>query len=274
MTFAPLHVSMEDDGRIVLLRFHHGRANEMGRTAVDALDRLANRLEAGEARALLTWSDHRTRKGTPVFSAGADVRERTGWTDGEVLHHVDRQRRVMTRLQAAPVLHVCVVDGAALGWGTEYALAADYVVAGPSARFGLPETGLGVVPGSGGTARLAARVGLAHALRLALTGELVDATEAVRIGLAQEVAPSGEAALDRARVLARLACRRSPTALAACKTAMTSARAERDRLALHLEGRAYEHCVHSGDAARGRAAFETILAGGEVDWSPRERFQP
>ena len=274
MTFDPLHVSQEEDARLVLLRFHHGKANEMGRPALEALDRVVDLLEDGSARALLSWSDRRTGKGTPVFSAGADVKERARWTDAEVLRHLDFQRRVMVRLAAAPVLHVCVVDGAALGWGTEYALAADYAVAGPLARFGLPETGLGIVPGAGGTARLAARVGLAHALRLALTGEVVDASEAARIGLVQEVAPTSEVALLRAREMALRACRRSPTALAACKAAMRGARSDADALALHLEGRAYEHCVRTGEAARGRAGFEEILAGGEVDWNPRERFQP
>jgi len=241
---------------------------------VDALEHVVDLVEDGAARALVSWSDRRTGKGTPVFSAGADVKERTRWTDAEVLHHVERQRHVMARLAAVPVLHVCVVDGAALGWGTEFALAADYVVAGPQARFGLPETGLGIVPGAGGTAWLAARVGLAHALRLALTGEVVDAAEAARIGLVQESAPTGEVALLRAREMALRACRRSPTALAACKAAMRGARSDLEALALHLEGRAYEHCVRTGDAARGRAGFEEILAGGEVDWAPRERFQP
>ncbi len=274
MTFDPLHVSTEEDGRLVILRFHHGKANEMGTAALEALDRLVDRIEDDTSRALLTWSDRRTAKGTPVFSAGADVRERATWTDAEVLHHVDRQRRILTRLAAVPVLHVCVVDGAALGWGTEYALAADYVVAGPSATFGLPETGLGIVPGAGGTAHLASRVGLAQALRLALTGEVVDSAEAARIGLAQEVVPTGEVALLRAREMALRACRRSPTAIAACKAAMLGIRAESDALGLHLEGRAYAHCVLSGDAARGRAGFEEILAGGELDWAPRERFHP
>jgi enoyl-CoA hydratase/carnithine racemase len=273
VTFQPLHVSLEEDGRLAVLRLHHGKANEMGTGAVEALDRVVDLVEGGAARALLTWSDRRTDRGTPVFCAGADVRERVSWTDTEVLVHVDRQRRVMSRLAAAPVLHVCVVDGAALGWGTEFALAADYVVAGPSASFGLPETGLGIVPGAGGTARLASRIGLAQALRLALTGEVVDAAEAARIGLAQEVAPTGEVALLRAREMVLRACRRSPTAIAACKAAMLGARAEMDALGLHLEGRAYEHCVRMGDAARGRAGFDEILAGGELDWAPRERFQ-
>ncbi len=271
--FEHLHVSTVEDGKLVLLELEHGKANEMGRDQTGELARLVDRLPASPARALISSSRKRTRSGTPVFSAGADVRERREWDEASVLLHVRGQRRTMRRLAQVPQFHICVVDGLALGWGTEFTLCADYVIAGPQARFGLPETGLGIVPGAGGSAHLAARVGLGHALRLGASGELVDAAGAVAIGLAHERFDSGEDALDRALALARRVTSRSPTAVAAFKDAVLNGLGlpphERDA----LEGRAYEHCVVSGEAARGRQHFEALARGEIVDWGDREPFE-
>src|SRR5690606_32519387 len=112
--------------------------------------------------------------------------ERQGWPEDEVKAHVRRQRKILASLREAPVLHIAVVNGVALGWGTEFLLTADYRIACDEASFGLPETGLGIIPGAGGTSELWAHVGVPHALRLGMTGERIDAAEALRIGLVQE----------------------------------------------------------------------------------------
>jgi enoyl-CoA hydratase/carnithine racemase len=268
-----LHIDTLDEGALLRLRFHHGKANEMGRAHVAELARLVERLEQGPTRALVSWSDRSTASGTRVFSAGADVRERRDWDESSVLLHVRGQRRTLRRLAAAPVFHACVVDGLALGWGTEFALSADYVIAGPYARFGLPETGLGIVPGAGGTAHLAARVGPGHALRMGMTGEVISAREALRIGLVHEVCDSAEVAMDRALELARRATARSHTAVAAYKAAVRTGLGLDDDDRDGLEGRAYEHCVRTGEAARGRQAFDALARGELVPWGPREPFE-
>lgn len=274
MTHHPhLHLELLDGDALLRLRFHHGKANEMGRAQVAELAQLVERLEQGPTRALITWSDRATAAGTPVFSAGADVRERRDWDESSVLLHVRGQRRTLRRLATVPVFHVCVVDGLALGWGTEYALSADYVIAGPGARFGLPETGLGIVPGAGGTAHLAARVGPGHALRMGMTGEIIDASEALRIGLVHECCDSAEEAMERALVLARRSLARSHTAVAAYKAAVRSGLGLDADARDGLEGRAYEHCVRTGEAARGREAFEALARGELIPWGPREPFE-
>ncbi len=268
-----LHLSTEADGHLVILRFDHGKANEMGRAQVAELARLVDQLEHSDARALITWSERRTRAGTPVFCAGADVRERRAWDEGSVLLHVRGQRRTLQRLAQLPLLHICVVDGLALGWGTEYGLTADYVIASPQARFGLPETGLGIVPGAGGTADLASRIGIGHALRMGMTGELTDADEALRIGLVHELCASAEDALARARALAERCIGRSPTAVAAFKQAVRAGAGHPADVRGALESRAYEHCVACGEAARGREAFEALAKGELVDWGPRRPME-
>lgn len=262
----PLHVAREDDGALWCLTLNHGKANEVGSAVLDALVRLATDIRAdAQSRALITWSTKETRSGTPVFVAGADVKEREGWTDAQVLDHVARQREVLWMLRDAPVFHAGVVSGVAYGWGCEYALLCDYVIATPKARFALPETGLGIVPGAGGTAALHRRVGRAQALRLGMTGEAIDAEEALRIGLVQELAPSLEDALARARALATLASRRSPTALAAYKRTVLQL-TEDDA---SLEQSAYAACVLSGDAAVGREWFGAGRPAGPIGWNPR-----
>jgi hypothetical protein len=156
-----LKVSSSDDGKVVHLEFDHGKANEMGTAELAELERLTAQLRAGSATALVTHSKKRSSKGTPLFVAGANVTERVGWTDDRVKAHVRWQRQVLSGLAAAPVFHVCVVDGIALGWGTEYTLTADYVVAcdGPegacrrSARCGAASAARSICWSSAGASR-------------------------------------------------------------------------------------------------------------------------
>lgn len=270
--YALLHVSQ--NGPVVSVELDHGRANEMGRDAVAEWARLTADLESGDATALITFSRRRSAKGTPIFISGANVTEREGWTPDEVRAHVLRQRATLAALRRAPVFHVAVVGGMALGWGTEFLLTADYRIATPEAVFALPETGLGILPGAGGTSELWSMIGPAQALRLGMTGERIDAAEALRIGLVQEVCPDVDAALARAGALAALAARRSPTAIAAFKAALIAAIGQPGLAREALEARAYELCLDSGEAAIGRAHFREITAGEAVAWGPRTRFQP
>lgn len=263
------------DGPLACLELAHGKANEMGRAEIGAFEGLCAWLEAGHARALVTYSRRVTSRGTPIFIAGANVTERVDWSVRQVKDHVRRQRAMLSRLRRAPVFHVAVVDGLALGWGTEFMLACDWRIAGPNARFGLPETGLGIVPGAGGASELPSLVGLPQALRLGMTGEQVEAPEAHRIGLVDELVESVDAGLARARQLAALVQRRSPTSVAAYKLAAQNSlgRAEDERR--RVEAEAYEHCVDSGEAAIGRANFAQIVAGeGGVPWGKFRPWRP
>lgn len=264
-----LQTRLRAGGAVLEIELDHGRANEMGSAALDDWERIARGIGATDVRALVTHSRRTSRKGTPIFIAGADVTERVGWSDGEVKSHVRRQRRVLAELRRAPVFHVALVNGVALGWGTEFLICCDYRIAVDAARFGLPETGLGILPGAGGTSELWALIGVPQALRLGMTGERIDAEEALRIGLIQERASSLDAGMDRALALAALVGRRSPTAVAAFKRGVLDS-VGRDPLArAEREARAYEHCVDSGEAAIGRANFKSILKGEAVAWGPR-----
>ncbi len=265
---------LEVDGPTARLRLDHGKANEMGRAQIAEWEALCAWLESGAVRTLVTYSDRLSSKGAPLFIAGANVTERASWPVAEVKAHVRRQRECLIRLRHAPVFHVGVVHGLALGWGTEFMIACDWRIATPGARFALPETGLGILPGAGGAAELAAIVGPNHALRLGMTGEPVDAAEAHRIGLVDELAADLGAGLARATALARRMQTRSPTAIAAYKAAVLASVGTPAELRRTIEAQAYEHCVDSGEAAIGRANFAAINAGEVPTWGPFSRWDP
>ncbi len=265
-----LNIRSEAEGRILVVELDHGRVNEMGSGELADWERLTAALENTEARALITTSTKTTRRGTPIFIAGANVTERADWSDTQVRAHVRRQRAALAALRQAPIFHIVVVDGLALGWGTEFLITADYRIAGPQARFALPETGIGILPGAGGTSSLPQIIGVNQALRLGMTGEQIDANEAERIGLVDEVVADHPTGMQRAMALAEMVARRSPTAVSAYKTAVLAALSGSDAERQELEALAYELCLDSGDAAIGRASFKAITAGEDVTWGPRK----
>ncbi|OIP32474.1 MAG: hypothetical protein AUK47_20520 [Deltaproteobacteria bacterium CG2_30_63_29] len=265
----PLLIERTDP--VVHLEFGHGKANEIGRSELVELEHLIDELERSDARLLVSFSRKRTSRGTPIFVAGANVAERADWSTDEVRQHVQWQRRVLARLRHIPQFHVALVSGAALGWGLEFLIACDSRIATPEATFALPETGLGIVPGAGGTSELQSLIGLPQALRLGALGETIDAAEALRIGLVQEVVCDLEQAMLRVdRIRDRLLAN-SPTAVAAFKDAClrSPGLSYADRSA--LEARAYELCLDSGEAQLGREHFEDLRKGIAVPWQPRVR---
>ena len=261
-----------DSPRIWTLEFDHGKANEVGSAVLADIERLVSDLYAPNGPlALISYSKRLSKKGTPIFIAGANVTERVDWTDEAVKSHVRHQRDILGRLRRAPVFHVCLINGVALGWGTEFLITADYKLASPTASFALPETGLGILPGAGGTSELPSLIGLAHTLRLGMTGERIDAFEAQRIGLVQEVLDNFEAGFERATALCKLVSRKSPSALASFKHAALSAVGTPKTTRVEREALAYEGCVDNGDAAVGRAAFGLIRQGETPNWARRGR---
>ena len=259
-----LRLSLED--RVLIVEIDHGRANEMGSALLGEWSAVTDYLELGHASSLLSFSRRRSAKGAAIFISGADVTERAGWSEAQVKAHVRHQRAVLARLRRAPVFHVAVVNGVAFGWGTEFLITADYRIATSEARFALPETGLGILPGAGGTAELWSLIGVSQALRLGMTGEELGAEEAVRVGLVQEQVVDVDAGLARARGLCAKVARRSPTAVAAFKRGVLDAVGASGLHREELEARAYERCVDAGEAAVGRGAFKQILAGEAPVW--------
>ncbi|CAL5056808.1 unnamed protein product [Urochloa decumbens] len=137
-----------------------------------------------------------------AFCAGADLKERRLMSSSEVGEYAGSLRSTFSSFEALPIPTIAVIEGAALGGGLELALSCDLRICGENAELGLPETGLAIIPGAGGTQRLPRIVGVSRAKELIFTGRRCDAAEAVRMGLANYCVPAGEAyqkALDIAR---------------------------------------------------------------------------
>jgi len=263
-----LHANVSKDGNILEITLDHGRVNEMGSAELRDWESITDQLNDGQFRALLTTSNKVTRSGKRIFIAGANVTERAEWTTDQVKAHVRWQRKTLAALRQAPVFHVTIVDGLALGWGTEFMITADYRIGTANARFALPETSIGILPGAGGTSELSKIIGPNQTLRLGMTGEQISAEEALRIGLIDELIETKEGAIARGHDLAQLAAQRSPTATAAFKKGVLSSLSMDAHDRAELEARAYELCVDSGEAAIGRANFKAITAGESVAWGP------
>lgn len=183
------------------------------------------------------------------FAAGADISEIETKTTAEGA--VDPRKGYWAAIRAFPKPLIAAVDGFALGGGLELALMADLIVLGETARIGLPETNLGLIPGAGGTQRLSALAGRARASRLVLTGEIIDAATAFDWGIGSYLAAGP--ALPEATALADKIALRAPLALQAAKAALVAG--DEGARAFALERSGFEALLDTADKAEGIRAF-------------------
>lgn len=153
-----------------------------------------------------------TGSGDRAFVAGADIGELAGMSPIEGVEVSRLGQRVFREIELSAKPFVAAINGFALGGGCELALACHLRVASTAARFGLPEVKLGIIPGYGGTLRLPRLVGKGRALELILTGDMIEAEEAYRIGLVNRVV-APESLLDQARALVGAIVKNGPVAL-------------------------------------------------------------
>jgi enoyl-CoA hydratase len=207
-------------GRVAELALDNPPLNLLSDELVGELDGALATLESatpGDVRALVL-----TGRGSRVFSVGSDVKsfERHRGPSGR--ERFELEARIAQRLAGLPMPTIAAIEGSALGGGLELALCCDFRVASRRATLGLPEVRLAVTPSTGGTQRLPRIVGVAWAKELLLTGRVIDAAEAARIGLVNEVVPPGEA-LSRARAIGEEISLRGPLAVRAVKALVDGA---------------------------------------------------
>jgi enoyl-CoA hydratase/carnithine racemase len=195
-----------------------------------------------------------TGAGDKAFCAGADLKERASMSAEDVHRFHDGLRRTLRGIEEAPQPFVAALNGAALGGGLELALACDLRVAAETASVGLPEVSLGIIPGGGGTQRLARLVGVARAKDLVLTGRRVPAAEALAMGLVTELAPPARL-LDAAVALAETMARNAPVSLRQAKRAIDGGFHLPLEEALELENRMYQDCLGTKDRVEALRAF-------------------
>jgi enoyl-CoA hydratase len=244
-----LSVRVDRDGAVATVTIDRPEAmNALDRTTlVELRDRLAELAEDDETRVLIL-----TGAGDRAFVAGADIKYMSRLDVEEAQAWGALGHDSAARLETMPKPTIAAIDGFALGGGCELALACDLRYASSGAKLGQPEVNLGIIPGWGGSQRLARVCGLGVAKDLILTGRVVGADEALRIGLVNEV---HDPAIDRAREVAEQLAAKSPLALAAIKRTVNHALQGDHVENLEREGAEFAGLFDSVDAKEGMTAF-------------------
>ena len=245
-------IKLEDRGALLVVTLDRAeKRNALTRAMLERLRDLFSTLRGRERlRAVIL-----TGAGREAFCAGTDIAELAALDEAGAREASRRGQEVCDAVELCNVPVIAAVNGAAAGGGCELALACHLRVAASDARFGLPETGLGVIPAYGGTRRLARAVGRGRALAAMLAGEEIAADEALRLGLVNRVvAPAGLPA--EAEALARDIVETSaPLAVRACLEAVTrGARLPLDE-ALELEAELFARLFATEDVREGTRAF-------------------
>ncbi|MEZ0333943.1 MAG: enoyl-CoA hydratase/isomerase family protein [Gemmatimonadales bacterium] len=249
MTFSTLLFDIAD--RIARITVNRpDKLNALNATVIRELGEAVSRIEAeaGIAGVILTGS------GTKAFVAGADISElaEQGPLDGQA--RAAHGQAVFRRLERCGKPVIAAVNGFALGGGCELAMACHLRIASETAKFGQPEVKLGLSPGYGGTVRLPRLVGRGRALELLLTGSMIDAAEAYRIGLVNRVVPA-ERLLPESEELLRTILENGPSAVRACLEAVDAGLDSSLDVALQLEAGYFGLLSGTDEMREGTRAF-------------------
>jgi enoyl-CoA hydratase len=244
--FVNLEVGKNGVGTIRLDRPKMNALNRQVSTEIDAA--VAEAKQNDDVRAVVVWGGER------IFAAGADIKEMTTHDPVSMFKWIGDFQDVFTRLERLPKVTVAAVNGYALGGGCELSMACDFRVAAEDAKFGQPEILLGVIPGAGGTQRLPRLVGVSRAKDLIYSGRMIDAQEALDIGLLNQVVPAAEV-YERAVALAESYARGPGVALLAAKQVIQNGIDVDMTTGLMLERQAFAALFASEDQTIGMESF-------------------
>jgi enoyl-CoA hydratase/carnithine racemase len=247
----PDHVRRRLDGHVAVVTL--SRPEALNAISGHVADELAGALLAAAADPD-AWVVVLEADGEKAFCVGADLKERNQLDDAGWLRNRILMRGMFDSLRALPQPTIASAFGFALGGGFELALSCDLIVASEDAVFGLPETGVGIVPGGGGTQLLARKIGLARAKEMVFTGRRISADEALSWGLANRVVPRSELASATAALAAEV-CANSPVGVREAKAAIDRGVEVPIQQGIELEDLAWRRAVASDDRREGIAAF-------------------
>lgn len=243
-------ITVVKEDRLAIVTINHPPVNALNSRVMDALENRFDELAGDESVGAVVL----TGAGEKAFVAGADIGEFTtlSGANGEQLSR--KGQLIFQKIEDHPAPVIAAVNGFALGGGLELALCCDIRVLAENARVGLPEVTLGIFPGYGGTQRLPRTVPPGKARELIYTGEMIDAAEAYRIGLADHLVPQGEA-LPEARKIAEKILKRAPVAVRLAKEAVNRGLAQPGSEGYKIEARLFGQVCETEDQKEGAAAF-------------------
>jgi enoyl-CoA hydratase len=224
--------------------------NSLNHQVVQELGEIFSELEKNrEVRAIIL-----TGEGTRAFAAGSDVTEMKQFSVIEAREFALRVNHTQAKIESIPKPVIAAVNGFALGGGCELMMSCDIRIASSTAKFGQPEINLGIIPGGGGTQRLARLIGTGRAKELVFTGELVDAQRAYEIGLVNKVVPP-EKLMEEAQKIASKIAKQSLPILRLAKEALNYGYHMDLERALRFEIECFANCFDTEDHREGISAF-------------------
>jgi enoyl-CoA hydratase len=244
-------IAYEKQGPIGILKINRPKAlNAINKTVLDELDAVLDHIDVDRDLRVLVI----TGAGDKAFVAGADIVAMSEMTSEQAHEFAKQGQGIMRRLEIIKVPVIAAVNGFALGGGTELACACDFIYASENARFGQPEVLLGLMPGFGGTQRLARYVGLPMARELIYSGEQITAERAFEIGMVNKLCKS-EALMDEVLKAAKTIASRAPLAVAACKEAINDGYDVAIDKGLGFEADLFGDLFDTDDVKEGTKAF-------------------
>lgn len=244
-------IRVEIDGALAIVTVAREPAlNALSSKVIAELTAVCGELEvSADVRVVIV-----TGAGAKAFVAGADIAEMAEMSPRAAQAFSEMGGALASSIESSEKPWIAAVNGFALGGGCELALACDFIYASAQAKFGQPEVKLGIIPGFGGTQRLARRVGVAKAKELCMTGDVIDAAEALRIGLADALWPHDEL-LARAKDVARRIAANGPLAVAEVKRLVHLGQSAALDHALTLEQQSFGLLFSTADQREGMSAF-------------------
>ncbi|UCH00808.1 MAG: enoyl-CoA hydratase/isomerase family protein [Deltaproteobacteria bacterium] len=244
-------ITLEVEENIAIIRFNRPKVlNAINPTVIAEMKDAVEKIAADKSIKVLIL----TGTGERAFVSGADIAVMRDFTPLEGRAFSNQGKEVLFQLEYLPIPVIACVNGFALGGGLEVAMACDFIYAADSAKFGQPEINLGIIPGFGGTQRLARLVGKSMAKELCMTGVMITAMEAKDIGLVNKVFP-GERLWEETMKVARLLASKGRASIRAVKDSIERGYDQDLRIGCYQESDAFAICLTSEDAKEGMGAF-------------------
>lgn len=244
-------VQLEREGHLAIVRLANPPVNVLTDQVISELEAAIGQI-AGlpDIRVIILCAE-----GERAFAAGADISQFPSLTEETGIQLVEKGKRVFDKLADSKAPVICAIQGLALGAGLELAISCDIRIVEEDAKLGLPETGLGILPGYAGTQRLSRLVGIGKAKELVLSGILLSGREAYEAGLAEQIVPKGEA-YDAAKQLAEKIAAKGPVAVQNAKRAINEGIEMPLAEAQELETYLFSKLVSTEDMQEGVKAFK------------------
>lgn len=245
------NINFEIKERIATITFNRPKAlNALNRALLNEFAAALDRVEESEDIRVLVL----TGSGGKAFVAGADITEINQLSPLGAKHFARRGLEAINRLPQLTIPVIAAVNGYALGGGTEMALACDFIYAAETAQFGLPEINLGIIPGFGGTQRLARLIGPNMAREMIYTGKIIDAAQALQLGIVNRICAPDQLITDVMEIASTMASK-GRVALRAAKQSINNGLNVDLASGLAMENDAFALCLASEDAREGTTAF-------------------